>query len=151
MKFIINKNNLKGRIVSASAALAGLLVLILYLACGLTIYNESYSALLIVFAILGILLAAGTAAVPVRVGMFASYLCFLIVTIEFIVTQINYLAAVIYPLLVGTLVDDVSISASFIFTVIFCLAAFACSLAAGIITKKDFIYERVFKDAKEAE
>ena len=138
-----------GRILSAVAALSGAVALILYLACGLNEYNNVYSTLEIVLAAVGVALSAVSVFIPVRACMYGGYLCFLAAFIQYIVTQINYLAAVIYPLLVGTLVDDVSIRPEFVAILLLMIAAFVVALVAGNVTKRDFFDDKFLSDKTE--
>lgn len=130
-----------GRILSVVALLCGTVALLLYLTCGLNEYNNTYSTLEIVVLVAGILLSIVAVVFPVRLCMYGGYLCFLAAFVQYIVTQINYLAAVIYPLLVGTMVDDVAVSFGFVAILVLLVAAFVAALVAGNVTNSDRLDE----------
>lgn len=121
-----------------SATGLGVLELILYLAAGRTSFDPNYSVYAIAGMVLGVLCGAVFAVKPNRATAFVEYLCFLYAFIQYIVSQINLIANILYD------VDGSSFPPVFFVTVIASFAAFVLALVAGIAMKgKKSAKERV--------
>lgn len=112
------------------AAVSGLVSFILYLATGVTSFAQSYSPLVIICFVIGMICAIAALIIKFRPLTFIGYIAFLAAALEYIISQINYIVNV----LVG--IDGETLSASFFATLIFALAAFVCMAVAFGLTKK---------------
>ncbi|MBP5216803.1 MAG: hypothetical protein J6038_03105 [Bacilli bacterium] len=143
------KKFLLSRIFALVGAMLAILGFILYLVDGITVYSPSHSPLLIAMFIAAIALLLISALLPIKHLCFLSYLALLVGFIEFVASQINYLAAIIYPLLVGTTVDDVSLTPSFLIIAIALFSSCIIAFLAGKMAKEDWLDEKLSKKKEE--
>lgn len=114
----------------ASAVLA-LATLILYLATGINDFTPSLSGRVICLLSLSLIGAVLFAALEVKVGKYAVYLLGLWGWLEFIVSQVNYLANIFVS------IDGSTFSTGFILTIACGALAWVCSLLSAIVQKKE--------------
>lgn len=126
-----------GRKVSEYLMLAtcvlGIVAIVFYTATGVNNFNPNYSALYFAMTIIAVTLAAVSFVLPLRVCNFAAYLCFLVAIIEYVITQVNYIANLIYS------VDGEIVSAGLVIIIICLVFGMVASLVAGILNKHDYL------------
>lgn len=130
LKSYILLNKGKGFFVMIGSLGCAIVSLCLYIRYGLTEFNPNYSVWTITAWSVGIGLGALSLAVTVRPVVFVQFLLYLYAMIQFIGSQANYLANIIYN------VDGSTLSASFILTVLFSLLTFAAAAVAFALMKK---------------
>lgn len=112
------------------ATLLGVLELVLYLKDGRTSFDPNYSVLAIVGMGVGIGLGVLGVLVRWRPLAFLTYLSFLYALIQYVVSQINLIANILYG------VDGSTFSMSFYVTLFAAVASCLLALIAGIAMKQ---------------
>ena len=130
----MRKSNMKkqkraGRIFLLAAVLLGVLALVLYIAAGRTSFDPNYSVLTFVGMGAGIALGILGSIIRWRPLPFLSYLGFLYGFIQYIVSQANLIANILYD------VDGSTFPPAFYVTLAASVGAVVLALAAGIVMK----------------
>ena len=113
------------------SSVIGIIALIVYLTTGIIRnYTEQYSAGLITFAVLGIVINILTVIKRIHMVETLPFVAYIIATLLFLTANANYLVAVVRA------IDITSVSASFVWTIVLFLLASLIQLAGLIVHKK---------------
>lgn len=125
----MKKQKRAGRIFLLAAVLLGVLALVLYIAAGRTSFDPNYSVLTFVGMGAGIALGILGSIIRWRPLPFLSYLGFLYGFIQYLVSQANLIANILYD------VDGSTFPPAFYVTLAASVGAVVLALAAGIVMK----------------
>lgn len=116
---------------SVASLVFAVVTLILYVNTGIDEFTTSLSAkfiaLLIVFCVLAVIFSV----CEIKLGKYAMYLVGFWAWLEYIISQVNYLANILVS------IDGSTFSAAFICTVLFGALAWVCALVSAILQKQD--------------
>lgn len=125
----MKKQKRAGRGFLLAAVLLGVLELVLYIAAGRTSFDPNYSVLAFVGMSAGIVLGIAGSIIRWRSLSFLSYLGFLYGFIQYLVSQANLIANILYD------VDGSTFPLTFYVTLAASVGAVVLALAAGIVMK----------------